>query len=202
MSNENPLDIFTKWYGQAKANPDVKDHTEMSLATADEQGRPSNRIVLLKGYDERGFVFYTNYNGRKSEQIKQNSYAAICFYWPPLEKQIRIEGKAEKVSTKESDEYFASRPLESRLGAWASKQSQYLENREKFLQEIEQYRQKFQDGKIKRPDHWGGWRIIPNCMEFWQAGEFRIHHREVFEKISKNSEDKNNNKWKKSLLYP
>jgi pyridoxamine 5'-phosphate oxidase len=146
---------------------------------------------------EEGFVFYTNYTGRKSEDIRSNSKAAICFYWPALEKQVRIEGIVEKVSDEESDEYFNSRPHESRVGAWTSKQSATLENRDKLLAELEANREKFKDEELTRPVFWGGWRIKPYYIEFWQAGEYRIHNRVLFDR-----EDVTYSEWKKRLLYP
>ncbi len=192
--DKNLIDKFSEWFDEAKNNNKIKDHTEMCLATADKNGRPSARIVLLKNFDEKGFVFFTNYSGRKSLNIKENPFAALCFYWPALDKQIRLEGKVEKVSKQESDEYFDSRALESRIGAITSKQSQELSSRETFLKELEETRKKFEDKDIPRPTSWGGWRIIPDYMEFWQAGNFRIHNREVYEKTSKG--------WRKKLLYP
>ncbi|MDX1950516.1 MAG: pyridoxamine 5'-phosphate oxidase [Rickettsiales bacterium] len=192
--NKEILKKFSEWFNEAEQNNLIKDHTEMSLATADKQGRPSVRIVLLKNFDERGFVFYTNYNGRKSKQISENPFASLCFYWPALDKQIRIEGRVEKVSPQESDKYFSSRAEESRIGAITSKQSEILETREKFLSELDENRKKFLGKEIPRPENWGGWRVIPDYVEFWQAGEFRIHHREVYRKI--------NNVWNLNLLYP
>ncbi len=191
---EEIIKKFSEWYNEASQNNLVKDHTEMSLATADKAGKPSVRIVLLKNFDERGFVFYTNYNGRKSLQIAENPFAALCFYWPALDKQIRIEGSVEKVSDAESDKYFSSRAIESRIGAITSKQSQTMESREKFLAELDENRKKFLGKEIPRPKNWGGWRVIPNYIEFWQAGEFRIHQREVYKLENKI--------WVKQLLYP
>lgn len=191
---QHPIKKFSEWFDEAKKNPKIKDHTEMCLATADKKGRPSARIVLLKDFDEKGFVFFTNYSGRKSLNIKENPYAALCFYWPALDKQIRIEGKVKKISDKESDEYFNSRPVESRIGAITSKQSQKLPSRDTLLKELEKNKKKFEGKDITRPKGWGGWRIVPGHIEFWQAGEFRIHNREVFE-LKKG-------KWEKKLLYP
>lgn len=199
ITGQNPFKIFSDWFDEAKLNDKVKDHTEMCLATADSSGRPSARIVLLKNFDERGFVFFTNYNGRKSEEIIQNPYASICFYWPALEKQIRIEGKVIKISDIESDEYFNSRPEESRIGAITSKQSKPLESREKFLTELEETRKTFENKEIKRPQNWGGWRISPDKIEFWQAAEFRIHQRDVFSRKTFEPEDTS---WNNEILYP
>lgn len=188
------LKKFSEWLEEAKNHPQIKDHTEMCVATSDKNGRPSARILLLKDFDERGFVFYTNYFGRKSLEIKDNPQTALCFYWSALDKQIRIEGKVEKVSDSESDKYFNSRPFESRIGAITSKQSTELKSREVLLSELEENRKKFIGKDVPRPAGWGGWRVIPDYVEFWQAQEFRIHNREVYRKVG--------GEWKKSLLYP
>ncbi len=193
MSND-PIKKFSSWFNEARKNPEIKDATEFTLATANKKGKPSARIVLLKDFDEKGFVFYTNYTGRKSEEIVENPYAAICFYWPALGKQIRIEGKVEKVSANESDKYFLSRPRESKIGAWTSKQSKELESRIAFKKQLAETKKKFEGKEIKRPDFWGGWRILPNTIEFWKAEKFRYHHREVYTKTK--------NGWKTKILYP
>jgi pyridoxamine 5'-phosphate oxidase len=190
----NPIKIFDEWFNEAKNNPQVKDHTEICLATADKNGKPSVRIILLKNFDERGFCFFTNYNGRKSKELSENPNAAICIYWPALDKQIRIEGRVEKVSDKENDDYFASRSRESRIGAIASNQSQDLENRSEFLDKIKEVTSKFEGKEVTRPANWGGWRLVPEKIEFWKAEKFRYHHRELFYK--------KNNQWQMKLLYP
>lgn len=148
----------------------------MTLATADKKGRPSARIVLLKGFDDRGFVFYTNYNSRKGRELKENSSASLLFYWPAVARQIRIEGAVEKVSAEKSDRYFESRPLGSRIGAWSSEQSEPVENREQLEKRFEEYGGKFGDN-VPRPPHWGGYRVKPATIEFWQGRDNRLHDR-------------------------
>ena len=148
----------------------------MTLATADKDGQPSARIVLMKSFDEHGFVFYTNYSSRKSRELAGNPKACLMFYWSPLWRQVRIEGKVERVSEAESDEYFHSRPLGSKLGAWASDQSQPVENREQLEKRFEEFALKFADN-VPRPPHWGGYRVKPDTIEFWQGRENRLHDR-------------------------
>lgn len=192
---KEPISIFREWFKEAKSCGEVKDHTEVCLATACKEGRPSNRIVLLKDFDERGFVFFTNYTGRKSKEIEENPHASLCFYWPPLGKQIRIEGDVEMINAKESNEYFASRPRESQLGAWTSKQSATLESYKKFEEELQNTREKFKDTDIPRPDFWGGWRVKPYKIEFWKAEDYRFHHRLLFQKNLEHQ-------WESKELYP
>ena len=148
----------------------------MTLATATRFGRPCARIVLLKSFDERGFVFYTNYNSRKGSELEQNAQACLLFYWPQLWRQVRIEGTVERVSTEESDEYFHSRPLGSKIGAWASEQSAPIESRTTLDQRFQEFSWKFGDS-VPRPPHWGGYRVKPNVIEFWQGQENRLHDR-------------------------
>ena len=148
----------------------------MTLATSDTAGQPSARIVLLKNFDEQGFVFYTNYSSRKGEDLAGNSRACLLFYWSQLWRQVRIEGTVEKVSEAESDEYFHSRPLGSKLGAWASDQSQPVESREQLEKRFEEFTWKFADN-VPRPAHWGGYRVKPDVIEFWQGRENRLHDR-------------------------
>lgn len=148
----------------------------MTLATADREGHPCARIVLLKGVDDQGFVFYTNYQSRKGQELGENSRACLLFYWSPLWRQVRIEGTVEKVSPAESDEYFQSRPLGSKLGAWASDQSRPVENRAQLEKRFEEFSSKFGD-HVPRPPHWGGYRVKPAVIEFWQGRENRLHDR-------------------------
>ena len=148
----------------------------MTLATADRSGRPCARIVLLKSFDEQGFVFYTNYHSRKGDELAENSQACLLFYWPQLWRQVRIEGKAEKVSEAESDQYFHSRPLGSQTGAWASEQSTVIANRAALEKRFEEFDFKF-GNSVPRPPHWGGYRVKPNVIEFWQGQENRLHDR-------------------------
>lgn len=148
----------------------------MTLATADTAGRPSARIVLMKSFDEQGFVFYTNYGSRKGQDLAENTRACLLFYWSPLWRQVRIEGAVEKVSEAESEEYFHSRPLGSKLGAWASDQSQPVASREQLEKQFEEFNSKFADN-VPRPPHWGGYRLRPDVIEFWQGRENRLHDR-------------------------
>jgi pyridoxamine 5'-phosphate oxidase len=190
----NPIQKFIEWLDDAKANKSIAEPTAMTLATVDSTGAPSARIVLLKGIDERGFVFYTNFESRKGSEIKQNPNVALCFHWMPLERQVRVEGHVEQVSDAEADVYFASRARDSQIGAWASKQSQDLGSREELLQAVAQTAEKFEGKPVARPPHWSGWRVIPERIEFWQQGDFRIHDRDVFIKSA--------NGWTAKKLYP
>ncbi len=189
-----PINKFKTWLEEAKKHASISEPTAMSLATATESGIPSVRIVLLKGLDERGFVFYTNLESRKSAELTSNPNAALCFYWMPLERQVRIEGKIERVSDAEADEYFASRPRDSQIGAWSSKQSRELPERVELLQAISDNTAKFEGKNVPRPAFWSGWRLTPQTIEFWQQGDFRIHEREVFTRVASD--------WKISHLYP
>lgn len=176
------LSQFNEWFEQAKAHPHIIDPDAATLATVGKDGMPSARIVLFRLIDARGFAFFTNYESHKSRELAAHRQAAICFHWVPLEKQIRVEGSVEKVSAEESDAYFARRHRESQLGAWASAQSQPLVSRDDLLGKVGQMAIKFEGGEVPRPPHWGGWRIVPRAIEFWQAGEFRLHDRIRYER--------------------
>jgi pyridoxamine 5'-phosphate oxidase len=190
----NPFQQFTKWWNEA-INSSIDEVNAMTLATADKQGFPTARIVLLKGYDERGFVFFTNYLSRKGREIDENPNATLLFFWKELERQIRIEGRIEKVDDKESDEYFHSRPLGSQIGAWSSPQSEVISDRSILENNVHQYELQFA-GKspIPRPPHWGGYRLIPTYIEFWQGRESRLHDRIVYQFENKD--------WKIQRLAP
>ena len=191
---DNPISLFKIWFEEAKKS-EINDPNALSLATSDSTGIPSVRMVLLKNYDNNGFVFYTNLNSAKSKDIKDNPNVSMCFHWKSLLRQIRIKGKVSKVSEHEADEYYNSRSYGSRIGAWASKQSSILNNREELNKEIEIYKSKFPDNnEVPRPNHWSGWRVNPSEIEFWLDGDNRIHERL---KYLKNNED-----WKKVLLSP
>jgi pyridoxamine 5'-phosphate oxidase len=166
----------------------------MVLATASEEKRPSARVVLMKGYDEEGFIFYTNYQGRKGMELNSNPSAALLFFWQVLDRQVRIEGKVEKVSARESDDYFHSRPFGSRVSATISPQSRVIPDRECLINKRKELIEMHPDQKIKRPDYWGGFRLVPDYFEFWQAGEDRLHYRTVYELKG--------GKWDKYLLAP
>ena len=173
----NPIRQFEKWFHELPAaGVSAQDAISMTLATATTDGLPCARIVLMKSYDDRGFVFYTNYNSRKGNELTDNARACLLFYWSALWRQVRIEGAVEKVSEEESEQYFHSRPLGSKTGAWASNQSQPIENRAALEKRFEEFDLKFADN-VPRPPHWGGYRVIPEVIEFWQGQENRLHDR-------------------------
>jgi len=171
-----PIAQFRAWLAEALA-ADPLDPTAMTLATADREGRPSARVVLLKGYDERGFVFFTNYGSRKASELAANPHAALVFYWPARDRQVRVEGVVEKTSREETAAYFATRPPASQLGAWASRQSAPVAGREPLEQAFAAAAQRFAGGEIPAPDFWGGYRLAPTRVEFWQGRESRLHDR-------------------------
>jgi len=172
----NPIDQFTRWWNEAVASQ-IDEVNAMTLATANAAGVPAARIVLLKGYNPNGFIFFTNYESDKGKNLAQNPHAALVFFWKELERQIRIEGTVQKVSTEESDRYFNSRPASSRIGAWASPQSAVIENRMVIEQNVERYSSIFANDSIERPDHWGGYIVKPTSIEFWQGRSSRLHDR-------------------------
>ncbi len=192
---DNPLDLFKIWMNEAiKSEPN--DPNALSLATSSINGTPSIRMVLLKDYSKKGFTFYTNLKSQKSEEIKINPKASMCFHWKSLLRQIRISGSIDKVSNEEADIYFASRSYGSRIGAWASNQSHILNNRSELFDQIEKFKTKFPKQKnLPRPEYWSGWILKPNEIEFWKDGNDRIHERL---KYIKNK----NNSWERILLNP
>lgn len=189
----DPLNMFSKWFAQAK-NKVPYDPTIMTLATATKTGKPSARIVLLKKFDEDGFVFYTNLRSHKGKELKNNPYAALCFFWPELDKQVRIEGKVKMISDIEADEYFATRPRQSQIGAWASNQSRRLESLGALYRNVKRYHEKFRNSPVPRPKYWVGFRLKPKLIEFWERGEHRLHERTCFR--LKRGE------WQMEFLYP
>ncbi len=189
----SPLALFDLWMKMAiEKSPDP---TALTLATCDKNGNPSARIVLLKGYNAKGLVFFTNYKSKKSAELIQSKSAYMVFYWPEIHKQVRIEGRAEKIPAAESDQYFSSRPRESQLGAMASEQSQVLAGRKALEERYKFFEKKFAGKKIPRPSHWGGFRIVPTYFEFWQGRTSRLHDRIVYKKIK-------GNMWKIFRLFP
>lgn len=177
--NPDPMAEFSQWFIQATELA-VHEPNAMTLATVDETGMPWQRTVLLKYYDKDGFVFFTNYSSRKAKQIASNPKVSLLFPWITLERQVIVQGRAEKISTAESLRYFASRPRESQIGAWVSNQSEVITSRKFLMQKLAEVREKFQNGEIPLPSFWGGYRIVPETIEFWQGGPARLHDRFLY----------------------
>lgn len=189
----DPFALFDAWLAEAEA-AEPNDPNAMALATADAAGRPSVRMVLLKGHDPRGFVFYTNRESRKAGDLAANAHAALLFHWKSLRRQIRIEGAVERVSDAESDAYFASRSRASQLGAAASDQSRPLDSRPTFEARYAEAETRYAGGPVPRPPHWGGYRVVPDAIEFWQDRAHRLHERRLFTRLGEG--------WTEGLLYP
>ncbi len=194
MDFNDPLELFKIWMSEAEKT-EISDPNALSIATTNKNNEPSVRIVLLKGLNQKGFVFYTNFNSPKSLDLKENPKAAMCFHWKSLQRQIRISGSITQVDDKEADSYFNSRPYESRIGALASDQSKVMKNRAEFLKKIDEFKNKYKDEKnLPRPKHWSGWCLNPSSFEFWLGDKYRIHERLKYNRVLNN--------WKKEILYP
>ena len=191
---EHPIRQFDKWWEQA-INSNIDEVNAMTLATVSKDGQPSARIVLLKGYDDNGFVFFTNYNSRKGHELQDNNKACLVFFWKELERQIRIEGSIQKISSIDSDAYFASRPALSKIGAWASPQSETVPSRTYLEERLNEMEKNFNGKEIQRPEHWGGYSLQPNYIEFWQGREGRLHDRICYNL-------NNEGKWSTGRLAP
>ena len=195
LDKNDPIDLFEVWMNEAKKT-ELNDPNAVALGTSDKYNSPSIRMVLLKDFNKDGFVFYTNLNSQKGNDLKNNPKAAMCFHWKSLLRQIRINGVVQKVSDKVADEYYNTRGYESRIGAWASKQSSILKSRDELLNSIEEYKKKYNNkNEVPRPNYWSGWNLIPTSIEFWLDGDSRIHERLKYIK-----DDDGN--WTKSLLSP
>ncbi|MCR4266723.1 pyridoxamine 5'-phosphate oxidase [Nitratireductor sp. ZSWI3] len=191
---DEPYRLFAEWLDDA-GQSEPNDPNAVALATVDEDGMPNVRMVLLKGFDERGFVFYTNFESTKGREILSSKKAAMCFHWKSLRRQVRVRGPVEEVSAEEADAYYASRPRGSRIGAWASKQSRPLESRFALEKAVAEYTARYAVGTIPRPAYWSGFRIVPQTIEFWHDRPFRLHDRVVFSRDDKGA-------WQTRRLYP
>jgi len=192
---KDPIELFEIWMNEARKS-EPNDPNALALATSDVNNFPSIRMVLLKDFNKEGFVFYTNLDSQKGNELKKNPKAAMCFHWKSLLRQVRISGIVKRVSTEVADKYYNSRSYESRIGAWASKQSSVLDSRVDLLKSIEDYKNKYNDkDKVPRPDYWSGWNLVPSSIEFWLDGDSRIHERLKFIKDE-------NSQWNSSLLSP
>ena len=197
-AGDDPFALFEGWLAEA-TGAEINDPNAMALATVDESGLPDVRMVLLKGLDHRGFVFYTNFASAKGREIHSSGKAALCFHWKSLRRQVRVRGLSEIVSNEEADAYYATRPRRSRLGAWASDQSRPLESRQVLIDRVAEIDARFPGDAIPRPPHWSGIRVVPSEIEFWRDGEFRLHDRILF---TREGQSAANDGWARARLYP
>lgn len=193
---DDPIEQFTSWFGDAR-EAEVSEPNAMTLATAAPDGLPSARIVLLKGVDDRGFRFFTNYESRKGAELAQNPWVALVFWWAPLERQVRITGRVERTSEEESSEYFQSRPRDSQLGAWASPQSRVVDSRDELEEAFDRATEEYEEESVPRPSHWGGYVVRPTEVEFWQGRRSRLHDRLRYRRA-----DVEANEWTLERLAP
>ena len=191
---KDPIEQFSIWFEDA-VKSDQTDANAMTLATATASGKPSLRVVLIKGFDHKGFRFYTNYESRKGRELSENPEAALCFFWPALERQVRIEGKVEKMSREDSEVYFKSRPRESQIGAWASRQSSKIKGRDQLKKQYQEMKETFEGKEIPLPEFWGGFLLRPQTIEFWQGRTGRLHDRILYTRIDEDN-------WKIDRLSP
>ncbi|MCA9740892.1 MAG: pyridoxamine 5'-phosphate oxidase [Deferribacteres bacterium] len=191
---DEPLSLFAEWYHLAHVKHVEPQDTVMCVSTVSPEGRPSSRMVLLKSFDENGFVFYTNLESRKARHIQHNPYAALCFFWPEMLKQVRIEGAIAQIESQEADAYFATRPRESQIASWASKQSEVMASRDDLMTRFREFEQKFKGKDISRPPFWSGYRVQAERFEFWIGHQYRLNERILYRKEG--------DSWAKELLYP
>jgi len=194
LNEENPFNLFKAWMKEAEKK-EPNDPNAFNIATVDQSGQPDNRVVLLKGLTDKEFIFYTNLESKKGRDLRHNPKASMCFHWKSLLRQIRIQGSVELVDNQTADEYYNTRPYESRIGAWASSQSEVMKHRNEFEEKIKEFKEKYPDQKnVPRPSHWSGWKLTPYKIEFWKDVQNRLHQRLRYSLIG--------NKWSKEILYP
>ena len=194
LNEENPFNLFKAWMKEAEKK-EPNDPNAFNIATVDQSGQPDNRVVLLKGLTDKEFIFYTNLESKKGRDLRYNPKASMCFHWKSLLRQIRIQGSVELVDNQTADEYYNTRPYESRIGAWASSQSEVMKHRNEFEEKIKEFKEKYPDQKnVPRPSHWSGWKLTPYKIEFWKDVQNRLHQRLCYSLIG--------NKWSKEILYP
>jgi pyridoxamine 5'-phosphate oxidase len=197
----DPVEQFGRWFNEARA-ANVAEPNAMTLATVDALGAPSARVVLLKSFDARGFAFYTNYDSRKGRELAANPRAALCFFWQPLERQVRVEGSVERVGRAESEAYFQGRPRQAQIGAWVSQQSSPLTSRGELERIEAELQKRFGDGPVPLPDYWGGFRVVPSAIEFWQGRPSRLHDRLHYTRAAANAAGANEAGWVLRRLSP